>query len=41
MVRRMELRHLRYFVVLSEELGAWLRTQGYNVHISHRDVTRG
>jgi RNase adapter protein RapZ len=27
-------------VVLAEELGAWLRSKGYNVHVSHRDVER-
>jgi UPF0042 nucleotide-binding protein len=27
-------------VVLAEELGAWLGTNGYNVHVSHRDVER-
>jgi UPF0042 nucleotide-binding protein len=27
-------------VVLAEELGAWLRTHDYNVHVSHRDVER-
>jgi UPF0042 nucleotide-binding protein len=27
-------------VVLADELGAWLAGQGYNVHVSHRDVER-
>ncbi len=27
-------------VVLSEQLAAWLRDQGFSVHVSHRDVSR-
>jgi UPF0042 nucleotide-binding protein len=27
-------------VVLADELGAWLGSQGYSVHVSHRDVER-
>jgi UPF0042 nucleotide-binding protein len=28
-------------VVLAEELAAWLASQDYRVHVSHRDVERG
>jgi UPF0042 nucleotide-binding protein len=28
-------------VVLAEELGAWLASQDFRVHVSHRDVDRG
>jgi len=27
--------------VLAEELAAWLASQDYRVHVSHRDVERG
>src|SRR3712207_944070 len=27
-------------VALTEELAAWLREEGYNVHVTHRDVER-